>query len=70
MSTYFSDFEFPSCDIIQDFSSYAKAKVSAPVLNNSITNDLIDFMLIFLMIEHIYVDTIINDNKRIEELCL
>ena len=70
MSTYFSDFEFLGCDInSEDFSSYAKAKVSAPVTNtNSITNDLIGFHAYFSDDRaYVYVDTIIND-KSFKEL--
>ena len=66
MSTYFSDFEFLGCDInAEDFSSYAKAKVTAPVSNsNSISNNLIGFHAYLSDDkEYVYVDAIINDTS-------
>ena len=66
MSTYFSDFEFLGCDInAEDFTSYAKAKVTAPVSNsNSISNNLIGFHAYLSDDkEYVYVDAIINDTS-------
>ena len=65
MSTYFSDFEFVSCDLnSEDFMSYAKAKVSAPVTNtNNIPKDLIGFHSYYSDNKsYIFLDAIINNS--------
>jgi len=65
MSTYFSDFEFFSCDLnSEDFMSYAKAKVSAPVSNtNNIPKDLIGFHSYYSEDKsYVFLDAIINNS--------
>ena len=72
MSTYFSNFQFLGCDLnSEDFMSYAKAKVTAPVTNsNNIPDDLIGFQT-YLSDDNSYVflDAIINENllKQLKE---